>query len=93
MAFKLCLKCGARWDTADARSYNSSYYFSSASHPKGSYVDAATIILEPEDILTCPLDPALNKASEGRTPSGARMATGDDRSTEGDETHPSKDEL
>lgn len=86
-----CVFCGRQWDTDLDSAAAESYYFSSLTYPKGSYVTAARILALGEAILTCPLDGsvdrgALGYAADSFTPSGGSMNTGDDRYTEGDET-------
>ena len=89
----ICQTCGAHWGDSET---HRSYFFSSPSKPIGSYTSAAEIIALDETMLTCPLDGSWHeghKTHDAKTPSGGNMMEGDDRSTVGDETHHSKDEL
>lgn len=102
MSVAHCQTCGARWTDADTQT---SYYFTSASHPQPSwlasadtYTSAAAIIAAGEAILTCPLDGALDRGALGYaadtfTPGGASTARGDDRYTTGDETSPTRGDV
>lgn len=47
----LCQSCGTRYEDDDG---STSYYFESASFPKGSDASPSAIFLEGEDITFCP---------------------------------------
>lgn len=90
MPVRHCRSCGTRYTEVDTQT---AYHFSSALHPIGSYVSAATIIAAATPILTCPHD--AGTAEDGLpslTQAGGDMRRGADR-REGDETHPTRDEL